>query len=60
MLRINNLRLKVTNKCNSKMQNHTPEKLKPILHVIFHVPYHTDSNMSQNSDIKFKSVYCDH
>ena len=45
ILHINNLLLKVSNKCNSKMQNHTSEKLKPTLHVIFHVPYHTDGNI---------------
>jgi len=51
ILLINNLLLKVTNKCDSKMQNHTPEKLKPTLHVIFHVPYHTDGNIRHKTAI---------
>ena len=33
------------------MQNHTSEKLKPTLHVIFHVSYHTDGSIRHKTAI---------
>jgi len=33
------------------MQSHTSEKLKPTLHVIFHVPYRTDGNIRHETAI---------